>query len=148
MAAFQYSFQKIVDLKKSEKTQAEWLLSNDLSILQSEERSLIQLQEDSLRLGDMMQDAAVNGSSLAELQMLQQYAEHIQILIDKKLMDVQRAEQAVEKSRSNLADRLIDEKVWLKAKENAFERFNHEMQVKEQNELDELATVRFMVSVP
>ena len=38
--SFRYSLQKIVDLKKNEKTQAEWILSHAMGVLQEEEHSL------------------------------------------------------------------------------------------------------------
>ncbi|MEF2244563.1 MULTISPECIES: flagellar export protein FliJ [unclassified Paenibacillus] len=148
MAAFHYSFQKVVDLKTSEKTQAEWILSSDLSVLHSEELSLKELEEAKKHWEDKLHEASHGGASLSELQMIQQYTEYLHTRIEAKLKDVRKAQIAVDKSRSKLADRMKDEKVWLKAKENAYERFRHDVQLKEQNELDELATARFMVTVP
>ena len=148
MAAFHYSFQKVVDLKKSEKTQAEWLLSSDLSVLHTEELSLKELEDAKRHWEEKLQEASHSGVSLSELQLIQQYTQYLQTRILDKLKDVKKAQIAVDRSRSKLADRMKDEKVWLKAKEHAFERFRHDVQLKEQNELDELATARFMVTVP
>jgi len=148
MAAFRYSFQKVVDLKTSEKTQAEWLLSSDLSVLHTEELSLKELEAAKHYWENKLQEASHSGVSLSELQLFQQYTEYLHTCILDKLKDVKKAQIAVDKSRSKLADRMKDEKVWLKAKEHAYERFRHDVQIKEQNELDELATARFMVTVP
>ncbi|MMZ70906.1 hypothetical protein D1872_340920 [compost metagenome] len=42
-----------------------------------------------------------------------------------------------------LTDKMLDEQVWLKAREKAKVRFQQELLLQEQNELDEMATVRF-----
>ncbi|MNF18848.1 hypothetical protein D3C80_2231970 [compost metagenome] len=59
---------------------------------------------------------------------------------------MRQAQKVVDQSRMMLSDKMKDEKVWLKAKDHAHERFQHALQLKEQNELDELASVRFMLS--
>ena len=148
MASFHYSFQKIVDLKTSEKTQAEWLLSTALSALSAEEQSLQQLRETKLEWELKLQDASKLGVPLADLQMIGQYLDYIQSRIELKLKDIRQAERKVEQIRSKLADKMKDEKVWLKAKDHAFDRFKQALQLKEQNELDEMATVRFMMPTP
>lgn len=40
---------------------------------------------------------------------------------------------------------MLDEKVWMEAREKAKMHFQQEMLLREQNELDEMATVRFAV---
>ncbi|QAY65601.1 flagellar export protein FliJ [Paenibacillus protaetiae] len=148
MAAFRYSFQKIVDLKSSEKTQAEWLLSSALGELQSEELSLRQLQEEREVWERNVLENAQSSTSLAELQLIQQYIEFLDESIARKLAAVKRAQKSVELKRMRLSDTVKDEKVWLKAKDRALERFRYDMQLKEQNELDEFATVRYITSAP
>ncbi|MCR2805012.1 flagellar export protein FliJ [Paenibacillus soyae] len=145
MASFNYSFQKIVDLKTSEKTQAEWLLSTALGALSDEEKSLEQLRETKHEWEQKLLEASEQGVPLSDLRMIGQYVEHLQSRIELKLKDVRLAERAVEQNRSKLADKMKDEKVWLKAKDHAFDRFKQALQLKEQNELDEMATVRFMM---
>lgn len=145
MASFRYSFQKVVDLKKSEKTQAEWLLSNAIGILTAEEQSLEQLKLTQSEWEVKQQEASQNAVPLSDLQLIQHYLDYLQTCIVDKLKDIKQAQKAVDQSRSKLADKMKDEKVWLKAKDHAFERFQYEVQVKEQNELDEMATVRFMI---
>lgn len=148
MATFQYSFQKIVDLKSSEKMQAEWLLSSALSALAAEEQSLQQLHLAKREWEERLHSAAQNAIPLSELQTIGQYLDHLDSCIANKRKDVQHAERHVSQQRERLADRMKDEKVWLKAKDHALSRFRQALQLKEQNELDELATVRFMVPTP
>ncbi|GKU78626.1 flagellar export protein FliJ [Paenibacillus sp. L3-i20] len=145
MASFHYSFQKVVDLKTSQKTQAEWLLSTALSLLSTEEQSLQQLQETKQTWEQKLQDASKEAISLSELQVIGHYIDHLQTCIENKMKDVIQAKRVVDSNRSKLADKVMDEKVWLKSKDNALDRFKQALQLKEQNDLDEMATVRFMM---
>jgi len=144
MAKFRYPYQKIVDLKSSEKTQAEWLLAAAIGKLEQEERTLARLQEELAAWLDRLQTEAESGASLAELQIMQSYVEYLNSAIRKQQENVDRALAEKERRREALADRMIDEKVWLKAKERAFQHFRLEQQRAEQNELDEIASVRFV----
>ncbi|ANY69673.1 flagellar export protein FliJ [Paenibacillus algorifonticola] len=148
MGAFRYSYQKIVDLKTSEKTQAEWILSSSIGELQAAELTVEQLRESRAEWEQKQHQSSQSGVSLAELQTIQQYVDYLDSCIEAKRLEVKRAQKVVEQNRIKLSDKMQDEKVWLKAKDNEKERFRYAMQLKEQNELDEMATVRFMVSVP
>ncbi|MFF2089010.1 flagellar export protein FliJ [Paenibacillus sp. NPDC058174] len=146
MASFRYSYQKIVDLKTSEKTQAEWLLSSAIGELQIEELSLSELRAKRAEWEASLLETSQTAVSLSELQMLQHYLEYLDSCIESKLKDIRRAQMRVDSNRSLLADRMKDEKVWMKAKEHEHERFRYATQLKEQNELDEMATVRYIAS--
>lgn len=146
MAKYRYPYQKIVDLKSSEKTQAEWLLAAAIGRLEQEERTLARLQEELAAWHARLQSEAESGASLAELQMMQSYMEYLNVAIRKQRENVQCALAEKERCREALADRMIDEKVWLKAKERAFQHFRLAQQRAEQNEIDEIASVRFVFS--
>lgn len=138
---FKYMYQKVVDLKSNEKTQAEWMLSAAIGELQAEQRTLDQLIEDKARANEHM--LSEGASSMLRLQELQRYVEHLDRCIKKKLGDIESAEMNVDHKKSQLNTRVLDEKVWLKAKEKAKSAFEQQILLREQNELDEMATVRF-----
>lgn len=140
---FRYVYQKVVDLKSNEKTQAEWMLSAAVGHLQSEQRSLDTLFEDKRATFIVIQSEMENKASVTKLQELQRYVDYLEQCITSKLRDVKRAEIHVENKKSFLNSKMLDEKVWLKAKEKEQNKFQHEMLLREQNELDEMATVRF-----
>lgn len=146
MSKFRYAYQKIVDLKTSEKTQAEWLLSTAVGKLIKAEDSLDKLINERTSWSERLQDTSMNAVTLSELVVIQGYVEHLDNCIALKLDDVKQAGQEVDYRRSILSDKVKDEKVWQKSKEQVFDRFRAVMQVKEQNELDEIATARFMFS--
>ncbi|MBJ6363379.1 flagellar export protein FliJ [Paenibacillus sp. MAHUQ-46] len=147
MGKYRYPYQKIVDLKTSQKTQAEWMLSVAVGKLQLEEQSLEQLEEEKQHWADQLLEAAANLVVLSELRVMQQYMEHLEECIIRKSGDVKTAKMEVDRSKGYLTEKMMDEKVWLKAKENANGRFSQMILLKEQNELDEIASVRFKTAV-
>lgn len=140
---FRYVYQKVVDLKSNEKTQAEWMLSAAVGILQAEQYSLEQLMDERSHTHTAIQNEMENKASMIKLQELQRYMDYLETCITRKIGDVQRAEVNVDQKKTILTTKMLDEKVWLKARDKAKEKFQQEMLLREQNELDEMATVRF-----
>ncbi|NMI02517.1 flagellar export protein FliJ [Paenibacillus sp. SZ31] len=140
---FRYHFQKVVDLKSNEKTQAEWMLSTAIGKLQTEEEHLIQLLNDRSNLVGIIQSATENTASVNSLQEMQRYVHHLDECISRKNSDVKHAQVNVQRNQTFLNGKMIDEKVWVGARDKAKIKFQQEMLLREQNDLDEMATVRF-----
>lgn len=140
---FRYHFQKVVDLKSNEKTQAEWMLSTAIGKLQTEEEHLIQLLNDRSNLIGIIQSATENTASVNSLQEMQRYVHHLDECISRKNSDVKHAQVNVQRNQTFLNSKMVDEKVWLGARDKAKIKFQQEMLLREQNDLDEMATVRF-----
>ncbi|MDQ0657141.1 MULTISPECIES: flagellar export protein FliJ [unclassified Paenibacillus] len=140
---FRYHFQKVVDLKSNEKTQAEWMLSTAIGKLQTEEEHLIQLLNDRNNLVGIIQSATENTASVNSLQEMQRYVHHLDECISRKNNDVKHAQVNVQRNQTFLNGKMVDEKVWLGARDKAKIKFQQEMLLREQNDLDEMATVRF-----
>lgn len=143
---FQYAFQKIVDLKSNEKTQAEWMLSSAIGKLQAEEKSLNELYEMRDQMYQAQQEAASRCVPISEIRNIQIYVEYLEECIERKRDDIRLAHVNVTKKKQVLSDKMLDEKVWLKARDKSQEKFRHESLLREQNELDEMATVRFAIN--
>ncbi|WP_233566746.1 flagellar export protein FliJ [Cohnella endophytica] len=139
---FRYPLQKIVDLKGSEKSMAEWEYAASLGKLRQEEEQLKQLQDERRELETSLQATAMQPTPLTDLLVVQRYIEIVDVRIRKQHEGVQTAEQVVRKRQGHLTDKMVDEKVWLNTRDRAFERFRSEQLAKEQNELDEIAIVR------
>lgn len=148
MAGFKYSFQKIVDLKGSEKTQAEWMLSDAIAALNYENEQLEKLKQGQKEWEQKLESAVLESSPLSDVIVINQYIEYYAQNIKSKLKDIKQAEIKVESRRSVLASKMKEEKVWHKAKEHAFSKFQYNLLTKEQNELDEMASIRFMSPTP
>ncbi|UKS29887.1 flagellar export protein FliJ [Paenibacillus sp. HWE-109] len=140
---FRYSFQQIVNLKNNERTQAEWILSEAMGQLRTEETNLYGLFEQKENLQNEMADESSHSVSISKMMMMQSYMNHVDQQIARKHQDVQQAQHIVHKKREHLSERMVDEKVWSKAREKAFNQFQAFVAKKEQDTLDEMATNRF-----
>ncbi|QMV40170.1 flagellar export protein FliJ [Cohnella cholangitidis] len=140
--SFRYHLQKIVDLKGSEKSMAEWEYAASLGKLRKEEEQLALLFEERRGVEQALQETSARPTPLTELQTLHRYIEILDERITQQREDVRSAETLVRKRQSHLTDKMVDEKVWVNARERALERFRSAWLAKEQNELDEIAIVR------
>jgi flagellar protein FliJ len=140
---FKYSFQQIVNLKNNEKTQAEWILSEALDRLRMEESSLYDLSEQKLELSEQLADVSESATTISQMLVYQNYLNHLNQQILKKNADVHSAQNVVVKKQEHLSEKVIDEKVWTKARERAYSQYKIESGRKEQDVLDEISTNRF-----
>lgn len=139
---FRYPLQKLVDLKTNEKEQAEWVLAEAVGRLQQEERSLAELKDERFRVGQQLEHASLHKTTISRMQQLQQYAQHLEQQIRLKTQDVERAQADVEDKQLALTGKMMEEKIWTKAKEKAQAQFVAIVLKKEQEELDEMALGR------
>ncbi|BCG59686.1 flagellar export protein FliJ [Paenibacillus sp. URB8-2] len=140
---FHYNFQKVVDLKGNEKTQAEWMLSSALGELQTQEKDLVELMELRNETLLALQAAAERRTPMAAIREMQDYVDYLDNCITRKQGEISQAHQEVSRKQENLNSKALDEKVWLKARDKALGIFQQNLNLREQNELDEMATVRF-----
>ena len=119
------------------------MLSTAIGKLQTEEEHLIQLLNDRSNLVAIIQSATENKASVNSLQEMQRYVHHLDECISRKNSDVKHAQVNVQRNQTFLNGKMIDEKVWLGARDKAKIKFQQEMLLREQNDLDEMATVRF-----
>lgn len=138
---FRYSFQKIVDLKSNEKTQAEWVLSGAVGRLREEEESLSTLFSEQSQVESQLGTAA-SRTTASELMVYQHYLDHLNERIKLKTADVRKAETKVIEKRSILSSKMVEEKVWDNARTKAFMLHQSLELKKEQDALDEMATNR------
>ncbi|WP_239617035.1 flagellar export protein FliJ [Cohnella mopanensis] len=140
--SFRYHLQKIVDLKGSEKSMAEWEYAASLGKLRKEEEQLELLYDERRGLEQALQATSEKPTPMTELLMLQRYIEIVDERIIRQREGVHAAEVIVRKRQVHLTNKMVDEKVWVNARERALERFRSAWLAKEQNELDEIAIVR------
>lgn len=140
--AFRYTYQSIVNLKKSETTQAEWVLTAAVSQLKAEEMSLEELRSQRKQWEERLIGLGEQGSTLVELQQIQYFIRHLDKCIGAKEKMVRAAEHEVLNSRHKLSERKVQENIWLKSKDKAWHKFRSAMLAVEQAELDEIAVQR------
>lgn len=143
---FRYALQKIVDLKSSEKSMAEWAYAAALGRLRQEEKALQQLLDERAHVEGQMMAAAQKRMTLAELAWNQQYLEVLDMRIRRQIEGVAAADAQAQAKRNGLVEKSVDEKVWQNAREKSYERYKMEWLRQQQHELDEIATVRATVA--
>lgn len=140
--SFRYPLQKVVDLKGSEKSMAEWEYAAALGKLRNEEELLQHLYDERLEVEQQLQETSARPTPLTRLLSMQRYIGILDERIQRQHEGVRSAELLVSKRQVHLTDKMVDEKVWLNARDRALERFRSDRLAKEQNELDEIAIVR------
>jgi flagellar FliJ protein len=140
--SFRYPLQKIVDLKGSEKSMAEWEYAAALGKLRNEEELLQHLYDERHEIERQLQETSIRPTPLTRLLSMQRYIEILDERIQRQHEGVKSAELLVRKRQGHLTVKMVDEKVWLNARDRALERFRSDRLAKEQNELDEIAIVR------
>lgn len=119
------------------------MLSSALGELQAQEKSLDELIIQRNAVMSSLQSAAEQKTPMAKLREMQDYVDYLDKCIARKHSDISRAHTEVQSKQDHLSTKVLDEKVWLKAKDKAQTAFLQNMSLREQNELDEMATVRF-----
>ncbi|MCR8642191.1 flagellar export protein FliJ [Paenibacillus sp. N1-5-1-14] len=141
---FRYTFQGILDLKESERNQAERELSQSIGQLQLEESSLKELLDNRLQIIAQMNQASSKSIPIGQMVQMQQYVDHLDNRIKLKNQDVRVAQRRVSQDQEQLTHCMVDEKVWIKAREKALQLYTSTQLKKEQNLLDEMAASRFL----
>lgn len=140
--SFNYPMQKILDLKSNEKTQAEWHLSEAIVTLSNEENDLCRLHSEMDAIQKTLLNDTQNSSTISSLLLIQQYLEHLVQLIVNKNKGIAASKNNVENKQHNLSSKMLDEKVWVKAKEKAYQKFSSTVLRKDQYEMDEMASTQ------
>jgi flagellar FliJ protein len=141
---FQYPFQKVVDLKQNEKSQAEWFLSKAHQRFQSENNRLINLEEEKERITHLLLGAQQQGASISHLIDLETYLNHLNEQIHGQTHEVKQADNELTEQKNVVIAKTMQEKVWLKAREKAKHNYSQEQLQKEQLQLDEIAGNRYI----
>jgi flagellar FliJ protein len=122
------------------------VLSEAIGKLQSEQSSLAELEGEKHRVQEELTVTTATAMTISQIRVTQQYVNHLNRQISLKASDVQQAQRHVEQRQQVLTDKMLDEKVWAKARQKAFETHTALTLKKEQQELDEIASVRFLRS--
>ncbi|WP_027414597.1 flagellar export protein FliJ [Aneurinibacillus terranovensis] len=141
--SFNYTFQKILDVKKKEKGQAEKNYTKSLHTLRLEESKLYQLQQNKEEMEQRFVQQAEKNMSLAELKHSYLYLDHMHKLIVDAEQSKTAAESDVHQKQEVLTEKAMDEKIWAKLKENSYVKHLETMKQLEQKQLDEIAVTRY-----
>jgi flagellar protein FliJ len=144
---FNYPLQKIVDLKGSEKAMAEWQYATALGKLREVEERMAALIREREEVEEQLAQSTVEPIPLTRVITLQHYLEVLILRAAQLAKDVRSAQIDVEVQQGKLTERMMDEKVWVNARDKALDKFKLEWLGREQNELDEIAIVRSAAAI-
>ncbi|MFS1513199.1 flagellar export protein FliJ [Chengkuizengella sp. SCS-71B] len=131
--------QKIVDYKNNLKTQAEWQLTKAIIQLNSENEKLSKLQNQKNNQYQKLYSTFKDKTPISDLQNMSSYILSLNHHIQKQHEGLKNAEMAVSKSKDGLKKQMIDEKVWVNAREKSYTTHMEKTLKKETMELDEIA---------
>ncbi|WP_255436011.1 flagellar export protein FliJ [Pseudalkalibacillus hwajinpoensis] len=142
MAAFQFPFQRILDVKENEKAQAQLEMAEVLKVQVDLERAISSLEQEIYSMRGRLEQRQLDGLSITELLRGEEHIAYLERQIQEqknqlKLINIQLSSQ-----QDALAAKVKEEKTWQSIKETRKEEFHRDLQILEQNELDDLNTVR------
>ena len=140
--SYRFPLQKVLDYKEKEKQQAQQELGSSLQKKQVVEQGIQQLFEKREQVEDRL--FAVNkGYKISELHQHHHYMNALNQQIMSMQGQLRRAQKDVERKQSTLMEKARDEKVWQEWKIRLIEQERQEQQKKEQEMLDEMASIRY-----
>ncbi|OEG00403.1 flagellar export protein FliJ [Vulcanibacillus modesticaldus] len=142
MSNFNFPFQKILDLKEKMREQVESSYLELNQRLISEKEKLTELITKKNKLQEELLTIQLNGATIVEINQSQSYINHIEQLIARQLKSIGQIEKEIQKKRKELIKVKIDEKKWIKLKENKWQDYIDQSNKLEQKELDEIAIQR------
>ncbi|WLR61838.1 flagellar export protein FliJ [Guptibacillus hwajinpoensis] len=142
MAAFQFPFQRILDVKENEKSQAQLDMAESLKAQVDIERSMRDLEKAVLSTRQRLEERQQEGVSIIDLLKEEEHISYLEGQLKQKRNQLIQVEHQVSEQQDTLASKVREEKTWQSIKETRKEEFYHDMKMIEQNELDDLNTVR------
>ncbi|RKD24201.1 flagellar export protein FliJ [Ammoniphilus oxalaticus] len=139
---FIFPLQKVLDVKEKEKQQAQQELGFSLKKQLDIEENMNALAQRRASLESRM--LQVNqGFRACELLDQQRYLTFLDEKMDRLQNNLRQTVKEVEIKQTVLSEKSVDEKVWQNWKQELRERHQQAVRKQEQDELDEIATIRF-----
>ena len=140
MAKFVYKMQNILHIKEQMEEQAKAAYAAANAALRIEEERLQRLYQRKIQYlaeGAVLRQEALDMFKLQENEAALHY---IAVEIEDQKIRVKRAEEAAERTKVVLQERMIERKTHEQLKEAAFEEFKEELAKEEKKEVDELVS--------
>ncbi len=142
IARFQFPFQRILDVKENEKSQAQLEMAESLKVQVDLEHSLATLEQEVYSKRLRLEQRQLDGLSITDLLKEEEHIAYLERLLQQKKQQLNQIEEQLSEQKDTLASKVKEEKTWQSIKETRKEEFHRDMQILEQNELDDLTTVR------
>ena len=143
MARFRYSMQSILDIKLKMETQAKQEFSSARGALDAEEEKLEALADRKAEYEEKAEKLLEGTLKLREIEENRMAILCMQDFIAQQQIQVEKAEDNLEKARLRLTEVMMERKTHETLKEKAFEQFLMDEKKQESKEVDELTSYTY-----
>ena len=117
-------------------------MAESLKVQVDIERSMRDLEQAVLSMRQRLEERQQEGLSIIDLLKEEERITYLEGQLQQKRNQLIEVEHQVSEQQDTLASKVREEKTWQSIKETRKEEFYHDMKMIEQNELDDLNTVR------
>lgn len=143
MAKFIYRMQSILNIKEKLEEQARMEFAQANMRLAAEEEKLQQLKDRKISYEEKGRQLQKDSLKVTDIIENQNAIERMKDFIAEQMLEVKRAEAAVEQARLALMEAMQESKTQHKLREKAFEEFMREENAREAKEIDELTSYTY-----
>lgn len=142
--AYNYKFQKILQLREREKEETQTLYNESLKQFEEAAEKLYSLLRKKENLIDFQEAKMVSGFSIHEIQHYQLFVSNLEQTINYQQQVVINARNKMQWHEQQLKEKNIEVKKYEKIKEKDFEKFKESLLEEENKQMDEISAIQFM----
>ncbi len=140
MAKFVYRMQNILELKQKMEDQEKIVYTMAANALKAEQDKLTELYVRRAGYEKQLSDCMHGTLDLARIHRCKNSIDAMKSLIREQMMNVRKAEKALDIERQKLDEVMKDRKTHEKLREKAFEQFKEDLKAEEVKEIDQLTS--------
>ncbi|WP_246055276.1 flagellar export protein FliJ [Pseudalkalibacillus caeni] len=142
MAAFQFQFQRLLELKENEKGQAQVEMAEAVKKQEEMEKNVLKAQQKLSVLHNELAAVQLKGISIFELRRLEGHIETLKEKLVTEQRKLHNSSLQVDQKQAELVTKVKETKTWITIRDQQKQTFIEEQSKKEQIEMDELTSVR------
>ena len=143
MAKFRYRMQNILDIKLKLESQAKIAYGIAEQEYRTQQQKLQELMVRRMRYEKQLKDLMSGVMDIREINHAKSAVDSMKVLVRRQMMEVHRAEKALEKARNELNEIMQDRKMHEKLREKAFAEFQQELLAEEGKAIDGLVSYTY-----
>ncbi|WP_269082706.1 flagellar export protein FliJ [Guptibacillus hwajinpoensis] len=132
----------MLDVKENEKAQAQLEMAEVLKMQVDLERAIATLDQEIYSMRERLEQRQLDGLSITELLKAEEHISYLERQLQGQQNQLIQINTQLSSHQDALATKVKEEKTWQSIKETRKEEFHRDLQIIEQNELDDLNTVR------
>ena len=143
MAKFRYRMQNILDIKLMLESQAKIDYGIAEQEYRTQQQKLQELMVRRMRYEKQLKELMSGVMDIREINHAKSAVDSMKVLVRRQMMEVHRAEKALEKARNELNEIMQDRKMHEKLREKAFAEFQQELRAEEGKAIDGLVSYTY-----